>query len=107
MNPPSDPHAEKRALRASVRAAVAAMTPAQKAAESAIICERLLRLELFQHSRVVLLYAPLSDEPLIDPVARHALANGQTVLAPRPDWATGSMTAALIQDWSADLERDP
>lgn len=106
MNRKPDPDAVKAALRTKVRAALAAMTPQQKAAESTDICGRIIRLDLYTRARVVMLFAPLSDEPLIEPVARHALAHGKTLLLPRVNWSERSMVGALVQDWPGDLVKD-
>lgn len=106
MKPKVDPESDKRAIRERVRAAVAALTPQQKAAESVAICERVQKLDLYKNARVVMMFAPLPDEPLIDPLARHALSRGKTLLIPRPDWSNNTMVAALVQDWPGDLVKD-
>ncbi|MFT3687238.1 MAG: 5-formyltetrahydrofolate cyclo-ligase [Phycisphaerales bacterium] len=107
MNRKPDFDTIKTEIRTRVRAALAAMTPQQKAAESAAICERLAKLELYQKAHVVMVFAPMSDEPLIEPFAQHALARGKMVLLPRIDPADKVMTGALVQSWPGDLERDP
>jgi len=107
MNKPPDPNTIKAEIRKQTRAALAAMTPQQRAAESVTICERILRLELFQRARVVMLYAPLSDEPQIVPIAQHALARGKTLLLPRVNRSAKVMTGALVQSWPGDMDRDP
>jgi len=107
MNKPLDPNAIKAEIRARARAALAAMTPQQRIAESTTICERVQRLELFQRARVVMLYAPLTDEPQIVPLALHALSRGKTLLLPRINRIDKVMTGALVQSWPGDMERDP
>ena len=106
MNRKPEPDALKAAARATVRAALAAMTPQQKAAESTAICNRILKLELYNKAHVVMMFAPLSDEPLIEPVARHALAHGKILLLPRVNWQDGTMVGALVQAWPGDLVKD-
>lgn len=106
MNRKPDPEAVKAALRTKVRAALAAMTPQQKAAESTDICAKIIKLDLYERARVVLLFAPLDGEPRIEPVAKHALARGKTLLLPRVNWNERSMVGALVQDWPGDLVKD-
>lgn len=106
MNRKLEPDAAKAEIRKAVRIGLAAMTPEQRAAESTVICERILKLETYQKAHVVMLYAPLGDEPLIEPVARHALSRGKILLLPRVNRSLKNMTAALVQDWPGDLERD-
>lgn len=106
MKPLSDPQAEKAAIRKSVRAALATMTPQQKAAESSLICDRVLKLEVYQRAHVVMMFVPLPDEPLIEPLAKQALAKGKILVIPRPNWDDNSMTAGLVQSWPGDLAKD-
>jgi 5-formyltetrahydrofolate cyclo-ligase len=82
------------------------MTPAQKAVASAAICDKVLHLEVYQRAHVVMMFVSLPDEPAIEPLARHTLATGKTLVVPRPNWADCTMTAALVQDWPGDLIRD-
>jgi 5-formyltetrahydrofolate cyclo-ligase len=107
MNRKPDFDTIKADIRTKVRAALGAMTPQQKSAESAAICDRLCKLDLYQKAHVVMLFAPMSDEPLIEPVAQHALSRGKMVLLPRVNSFDKVMTAALVQSWPGDLERDP
>lgn len=106
MNRTPDPQAEKAAIRAATRAAVAAMTPQQKAAESTTICDRVQKLDLYKNARVIMMFVPLPDEPLIEPLARHAISRGKMVVIPRPDWTDNTMVAALVQDWKTDIVKD-
>lgn len=106
MNRTPDPQAEKAAIRARTRAAVASMTPQQKATESALICDRLQKLDLYNNARVIMMFVPLPDEPLIEPLARHAISRGKMVVIPRPDWHDNTMVAALVQDWTTDITKN-
>jgi 5-formyltetrahydrofolate cyclo-ligase len=104
--PAPDPASDKAAVRAIVRKALAAMTPQQKIAESTDICGKLLKHDLYTRAHVVMVFAPLSDEPLIEPIVQHALAKGKTVLLPRVNWHDSTMVGALVQAWPGDLTKD-
>lgn len=106
MKPKADPESDKLAIRRKVRAAVSAMTPQQKAAESVTICERIQKLDLYQKAHVVMMFVPLPDEPLIAPLAQHALARGKTLLIPRVNWHDNTMIAGLVQSWPGDITKD-
>lgn len=96
----------KHELRQRVRAALNAQTPADHAAASASIVSQILSLDVYRRANVVMLFAALPDEPDLAALAQHALATGKTVLAPRVDWSTNTMAAAMVQHWPGDLEPD-
>lgn len=92
----------KRALRDQVLAARDALGPAKRAEASETITARIAQLESFDRARVVLLTLPFRSEWDAMLLARHALAAGKRVAAPRVDPAARMLRALRIED----LERD-
>lgn len=100
----------RTALRQSMRSRLAQLSMPQRAAASASITSQLLVHPAYQVAHVIMLFAsppPGSSGSLIEPdlsvLAMHALQQGKTVLAPRVDWSSRTMQAAVVQRWPADL----
>jgi len=88
---------EKTLLRQQVRARLRAMSPEQHRVESQRICERVLALPAWKRARIVLLFAPLRDEPDIGPVISSALKEGKEVSLPKLDPAGFGYHASPIK----------
>jgi 5-formyltetrahydrofolate cyclo-ligase len=73
----------KAKLREEMRLAAHAHSPAERAAASSAICERLKNQHLWQNAETVLLFSPLPDEPDIRSLMADALALGKIVTLPR------------------------
>jgi len=88
---------EKAGLRQQVRARLRAMSPEQHRADSQRICERLLALPVWKRAKIVLLFAPLKDEPNIWPVVSAALQAGKEVSLPKLEPAGFGYEASPIR----------
>ncbi len=82
MNDPSNGPA-KEALRARMLAVRAAVPPAERAAASRAIVERLAGLPAWERARTVVLHAPLGAEVDVSELARRGAAEGKRVAWPR------------------------
>lgn len=98
-----DPSQAKAALRRELREVLRRMTPAEAAAESGRLCERLLAQPAWRDARSVLLYMPLPGEPDVRPALRAALDAGKTVALPRREAGTDDYGAAVVADPDRDL----
>ncbi len=87
----------KTKLRQQVRARLRALPVERRRADSQQICERLLPLPMWKRARIVLLFAPLRDEPDILPVLSAALTAGKEVTLPKLDPAGFSYHASPIK----------
>jgi 5-formyltetrahydrofolate cyclo-ligase len=94
---------EKQLVRTQFRRRLREKPPAERAADSTALCERLLRSAIWSETRSVLFYAPLPDEPDIWPVMQFVLQQGLTVALPRRDSVSNAYTAAVIHDLQQDL----
>jgi 5-formyltetrahydrofolate cyclo-ligase len=93
----------KAALRAEMRAVLKAISHAERKAASHTICNRLAEQGIWKSAQVVLLFAPMSSEPDIWPLAKIAVAAGKTVALPRFVPAKQHYEAAIVQDEARDL----
>jgi 5-formyltetrahydrofolate cyclo-ligase len=87
----------KTSLRQQVRARLRALSAEQHRADSQRVCERLLTLPVWKRARIVLLFAPLGDEPDILPVISSSLKEGKEVSLPKLDPAGFSYHASPIK----------
>jgi len=94
---------EKEALRQKLRTILAEMSARQKASESTLICEQLIRQPLWQQARSVLLFHPLPDEPDIRPLITEALRQGKTLTLPRYSATDRLYEAAWVRNRTTDL----
>ncbi len=95
--------AQKQLVRAQFRRRLSHKPPAERAADSAVLCERLLRSAIWAETRTVLFFAPLPDEPDIWPAFNFVVQQGLTVALPRRDNESDSYTACVIRDPARDL----
>ena len=87
---------DKDELREKYLAAREAMDPAQKADRDGRICNAALGLVSFRYAEYVLMYAPLSNEIDVMPIAEAAWKNGKKVAFPRCDKATHTMKYHIV-----------
>ena len=88
---------DKTTLRQQVRGRLRALSAEQLRPDSQRVCERLLTLPVWKQARIVLLFAPLRDEPDIGPVISVALQEGKEVSLPKLDPAGFSYHASPIK----------
>jgi 5-formyltetrahydrofolate cyclo-ligase len=111
--PPSLPEIAlaKRRLREEARRRLIDMDPADAAARSARICDRILHAPFYYAARVIMAFDPLvpaaagtgvAREVDVRPVLRRSLELGKRLCIPRMNWETGEMVPVAV----ADLERD-
>ncbi len=74
---------DKTALRQQVRAQLRTLSVEQHRASSQQLCDRLFTLPVWKRAKIVLLFAPLRDEPDILPVISTALKEGKEVSLPK------------------------
>ncbi|HEX5220761.1 MAG TPA: 5-formyltetrahydrofolate cyclo-ligase [Verrucomicrobiae bacterium] len=72
----------KASLRQQIVPQLRRLTAAQVQADSEQTCERLLGLLVWKRARIVLLFAPLLNEPDVWPLLNEAIAAGKTVALP-------------------------
>ena len=95
---------QKSALRRRIRNELARLSPGARLAASAQACSRLRQERIWREAGSVLLYAPLADEPDVEPLWRDALATGKTLALPRFDPETGSYQACRVLNPAEDLK---
>lgn len=100
---PSSQHEAKAAVRQHLRDQFARLSAAERANGSAQLCNRLAQQTAWQNARVILCFAPLTDEPDIFPLLAAALAAGKTAALPRFSPDAGAYVAAEIRDPGRDL----
>ena len=86
-----------------MRAARQALLPADRAARSARIAERLLALPEMQEAERVLFYASLAEEVETWPLLRAWLNRGRLPLLPAVERRGGPLRAAPVRDLVVDL----
>jgi 5-formyltetrahydrofolate cyclo-ligase len=94
---------QKAAVRARVRDQLKLLTSAERAAAAREIRGRLLGENLWRGAHWVLLFAPLPDEPAIEPLMDDALAAGKAVALPRFDPGQGAWVACQVTDATREL----
>lgn len=94
---------QKKLVREQFRRKLRDKPPAERAADSAALCERLVRSSIWEETRTVLFFAPLADEPDIWPVFHFILQQGLTVTLPRLDISAGCYKACAVRSPTADL----
>ncbi len=87
-----------------MRAARQALLPADRAARSARIAERLLALPEMQEAERVLFYASLAEEVDTWPLLRAWLKRGRLPLLPGVERRGGPLRATPVRDLVADLK---
>jgi 5-formyltetrahydrofolate cyclo-ligase len=96
---------QKTSVRTRIRAVLQALTPAQREAESAAACARLLAQPAWQRARSVLLFAPRPDELDLWSCAEAALAAGKVVCLPRSAPEREEYHAARVRHLQSDVVR--
>ena len=97
------PVASKSDWRKHFREQLSRLTFAERATDSALLCQRLEARPEWQQARAVFLFVPTPGEPDILPLAHGALAAGKTVTFPRHRSASDSYEAARVVDLARDL----
>ena len=96
-------HNAKTVLRQQVRTRLRALSAEQLRTHSQRVYQRLLTLPAWKRAGVVLLFAPLPEEPDIWPLLSEAIAAGKTVALPAFVSGTSVYTARQIIEPSRDL----
>ena len=96
-------HAAKRQLRLEVAVARDALDPAAREAGSRAIAERISGLESFLQARTLLVTLPYRSEWDTTRLARLAIEQGKTVVAPRVDAAARVLHLHSIADLRTDV----
>ena len=96
--------AAKAALRIAVKARRDALSPETRAAFSARITARLLALDSYRAAQTVLAYSSFGSEFDTSALIHHALAQGKTLLLPRVDRASRTLTLHAVKDLARDLQ---
>jgi 5-formyltetrahydrofolate cyclo-ligase len=95
---------DKATLREAMRRELRALSAAHRQSASAQLCQRLRAESLWTNAKSLLLFAPLSDEPDINPLLEDAWRSQRLVALPRYDAALGRYEAALVRH-REDLHR--
>lgn len=98
----SDIRAAKQDARAEARARVAELSRERRVAASASLCRRLLEWDRLARAGSVMVFDGDDSEPDLSAVVFALAARGVRVAAPRVNWETRTMDAALIRG-EADL----
>jgi len=77
--------AAKKRLRSVARERLASVPPAERQAKSALVAERVARLDIVRRAERLLLHRALPSEVATEGLLAVALARGQRVFAPRVD----------------------
>jgi 5-formyltetrahydrofolate cyclo-ligase len=94
----------KRTLRADVAAARDALAPAWRAQASQAIARRIAAMDALERAQTVLVTLPFRSDWVARLLARHALAAGKVVAAPRVDRPGRMLRALRIVDLDRDVE---
>ena len=95
--PMPDAQRERKSnLRSQMRQKLATMTDDERHRASLAACERLTKLDAFQHAAVVMMYMPLAGEVDLTPVAIRCFQSGRTVCVPKVDWKRREMSAVEV-----------
>ncbi len=95
---------EKAALRRAMTEQLQELDEAKRRTLSGGVCERLMRLDLFEHAVTVMLYLPLKTEVDTAPLALRCFQMGKTVCAPRMDWEHHRMTPVELSEFDTPCE---
>ena len=96
-----EPSEAKKALRKQLRAQRRAIEPEKKFALDTLLVAHTLATKEFQSATTVFLYAPLSDEPNLLPLAEAALAKGKQVAFPISHTDTHTLTFHTVDSIDA------
>jgi len=88
---------QKKLIRAQFQRRLRRKPPAERAADSAALCDRLMGSAIWENVRTALFFAPLPDEPDIWPVFLAACARGLTVALPRYEPARRGYVARVVR----------
>src|SRR5687767_8550601 len=95
----------KAASRRRLRAEAALHAPGELTEGSRAIYERVITQDIWRNARSVLLYAPMSTEPDIQPLFELALRAGKIVALPRFQPAEGAYHACRVTEPALQLLR--
>lgn len=93
---------QKEALRQRMRAKLRQLAPGERAEAGAALVEAIQRLPQWESASVVLLFAPLPDEPDVWPLVWSALRAGKMAALPRREPGGASYEAARVDDPERD-----
>ena len=96
--------AAKAALRTTVKVRRDALSHEARAALSARITARVLELGSYRAAKTVLAYSSFGSEFDTRALIGHALAQGKTLLLPRVDRASRTLTLHAVKDLARDLQ---
>ena len=91
----------KRVARGGLRERIAELSATQRTTASAALVTHMLRTEVWQRAKGVLLFRALDDEPSLDALARDALARGTMLAMPRIE-TDGRMTLRRVESLRED-----
>lgn len=94
---------QKTAIRQQFRLRYQEQRKEQLASDSESLRSKIIASSLWQTSRNILMFYPLSDEPDIVPLLAQALSSGKSISLPRYDSSSGVYEAALIRNLTEDL----
>jgi 5-formyltetrahydrofolate cyclo-ligase len=94
----------KAQLRLKLRSEAQRFSPADRAAASTRICQRLIEQDIWKRARSVLFYFPMREEPNIHPLFATALGEGKTAALPRYFPPAGHYEACEVRDLDHDLQ---
>ena len=97
----------KRQLRKELIKERCALSPVQIAEKSAVIVDRLLRLDEYLDAHFVMVYLDCRSEVQTGDLVLRALADGKRVAVPVTDTANWSLTPSLITDFPGGLQPGP
>jgi 5-formyltetrahydrofolate cyclo-ligase len=93
----------KAALRGEIRVKLAALTSAARAVASSELRGRLRATGTWKNAKSILLFAPLTDEPEVWPLAEAGLAANKILGLPRFASALSAYVAGQVCDLARDL----
>jgi 5-formyltetrahydrofolate cyclo-ligase len=93
----------KGELRKEVLQARAALSPAEVAAKSALIMERLIQSEAYRQASTLMVYVDFRNEAQTGDIVKRAMAAGKRVAVPVTDIANKRLTPSLLLDYPGDL----
>jgi len=99
----ADKREAKRSLREKILRKRGALDAGSRAAISRSIVARVVELETYRRSEVVMAYASFGSEPRTDDFLRHILDEGKTLVLPRVDRAKGLLDLYEVKDPAREL----
>lgn len=94
----------KANLRNSLKASLDAINHQERAVRSRLLCDQILKTQLYLRADTILVYASLVGEVSLDFLVDRVLGDGKRVCMPRMEWDSRTMEMVPIRNLDKDLQ---